>query len=195
MKDRMTRALLIVTCAICGCGAQSVPEPGSPLPATQPDTVKQQQPAKEEPATIMQNDVLQLRLPPHWSQTQNSAPAQFSFSSTTAHSQMTASYEPVNVPASRLKEVIEKFVEFRMQAEADAVFPRKLKLRGIEFKEDGKGGQQVVYSGSTEDGTYHYSFFGVALESKVVSLFCETNGSSPEQNQIAFEEALEGLTY
>jgi hypothetical protein len=143
----------------------------------------------------MTNQYLQIRLPPHWSEVQNSDPTQFTFSSPSTNSHITASYEPINVRADRLKQVIEKFVEFRMQGEAQAAFPRKLRLRAIEFKENEKGGHQVIYSGSDEEGKYHYSFFGVALQNKLLSVFCESDDSTAAQNGKAFDEALEGLTY
>jgi len=145
--------------------------------------------------TFVKNQYLQIRLPDHWSETQNSDPAQFTFVSNANNSHITVSYELINVSSDDLKEVIEKYVEFRMKGEAEAAFPRRLKLRNIEFKDNENDSHQVIYAVSDETSTFHYSFFGVVLQNKIVSLFCESIDSTPEQNHEAFEEALTGLKY
>jgi hypothetical protein len=146
-------------------------------------------------ATVVHNQYLQLRLSGEWFSAPSDDSQQFVFSSQTGKSTITVSYEIIDVPTPRLRQVLEKYIEIRMRSEAEAAFPRHLNLRSITFNHRDGGGELVEYRGADDDGKYFCSFFGAVLPNKIVSLYCESPESTAADNQAAFAVAMDGLTF
>jgi hypothetical protein len=134
-------------------------------------------------------------LAPAWRNVPGSDSEQFQFQADSLASTITISVMQARVPRPQLQQVAEKFLELRLEGEAEVDKRRVVTLgdRWVTPQSDGEV-VDIAYAGYDNVGRI-FRFMGFVTTQKVISFYCETISTDNERAIQIFDEAFRGFQF
>lgn len=185
----LAKFALFVVLTVLGCYRSSTANN-----ATTQSTSAATKPVAKEIGLEIKNQHFILQLPPGWTQLPSDDAEQYVFKSAPANSMLTISIMAIGVKKERMREVADKFFQFRLTAERED--KQRSAVIGESWVEPQDSGDVIELAYGGQDIRKRvFRFKGFVTQAKVVSFYLETIGSPDEEAKTTFQQAFEGFKF